>query len=197
MRDKIGIFGGTFDPIHNGHLWFAESVRVAFCLKKVIFIPNKIPPHRNIPSAGEKERYEMVLLAINDNPHFEVWDIEIKREGISYMVDTLEEIKKILQEDIYLLLGLDAFIYILSWKEPQKILDLAKIIVGSRGFYEFSDDLRLFIEKNKTNIIMFNFPYFPLSSSDIREKIKRGESIKYLVPSSVEEYIHKHNLYKG
>ncbi|MCX7845799.1 MAG: nicotinate (nicotinamide) nucleotide adenylyltransferase, partial [Dictyoglomaceae bacterium] len=125
MSNKIGILGGTFDPIHNGHLWFAECAKENFSLEKIIFIPNKIPPHRNVPIASEKERYEMVLLATINIPYFEVSDIEIKRKGISYIVDTIEEMKNIYKDkELFLLLGRDAFSQFLYWKDPEKIISL-------------------------------------------------------------------------
>ncbi|MGB9858174.1 MAG: nicotinate-nucleotide adenylyltransferase [Dictyoglomaceae bacterium] len=196
MKNRIGILGGTFDPIHNGHLWFAESARENFFLEKVIFIPNKIPPHRDIPYAGEKERYEMVLLAISDNPYFDVWDIEIKREGKSYIVETLEEAQKIYKDkEIYLLLGIDAFNNILSWKDPERIVELSNLIVGNRGEKIFTKELEEFIKKFSKRIFFHDFPFFPISAQEIRERIQRGESIKYLVPSLVEMYIYKNKLY--
>ncbi|MEN2984708.1 MAG: nicotinate-nucleotide adenylyltransferase [Dictyoglomaceae bacterium] len=196
MSNKIGILGGTFDPIHNGHLWFAESAKENFNLEKIIFIPNKIPPHRNIPLASEIERYEMVLLATINVSYFEVSDIEIKREGRSYIVDTLEEIKNLYRDkEIFLLLGSDAFSQFLSWKNPEKVINLCRLIVGKRGEENFNMDLEDFIEKHKEKILFFDFPYFPISAQEIRERIRMGRSIRYLVPPLVEKYIYKKRLY--
>ncbi|MCS7202197.1 MAG: nicotinate-nucleotide adenylyltransferase [Dictyoglomus sp.] len=196
MSNKIGILGGTFDPIHNGHLWFAESAKENFNLEKIIFIPNKIPPHRNIPLASEIERYEMVLLATINVSYFEVSDIEIRREGRSYIVDTLEEIKNLYRDkEIFLLLGSDAFSQFLSWKNPEKVINLCRLIVGKRGEENFNMDLEDFIEKYKEKILFFDFPYFPISAQEIRERIRMGRSIRYLVPPLVEEYIYKKRLY--
>jgi nicotinate-nucleotide adenylyltransferase len=196
MSGKIGILGGTFDPIHYGHLWFAESARISFSLEKVIFIPNKIPPHRNLPIAGEKERYEMTLLATINNPNFDVSDIEIKRKGISYIKDTLEEIKNIYEDkEIFLLIGGDAFSQFLTWKDPEGIIKICNLIIGKRGENIFSNELSNFIEKYKNKIFFLNFNHFPISAKEIRERIKKGESIKYLVPELVEIYIRKKNLY--
>ncbi len=196
MSNKIGILGGTFDPIHNGHLWFAESARENFNLEKVIFIPNKIPPHRDIPFASERDRYEMILLAIIDIPYFEVSDIEIKRDGKSYLIDTLEEIRNMYKnKELFLLVGSDAFSQFLSWKEPERIIKLCNLIIGKRGEEIFNINLERFIKKNKDKIFFFNFPYLPISAQEIRERIKMGKSIKYLVPSLVERYIYKKGLY--
>lgn len=195
MSNKIGILGGTFDPIHNGHLWFAESAKESFNLEKIIFIPNKIPPHRNNPIASEKERYEMVLLATIDIPYFEVSDIEIRREGISYIIDTIEEIKNIYKEELFLLLGSDAFSQFLTWKDPEKIIEFCNLIVGRRGEENFNLDLEDFINKYREKIFFLDFPYFPISAQEIRERIKNGKSIKNLVPPLVEKYIYKRRLY--
>lgn len=196
MSNRIGILGGTFDPIHNGHLWFAESVREKFLLDKILFIPNKIPPHRDMPFATEIERYEMLLLATVDVPYFEVLDIEIKRQGKSFVVDTLEEVKKIYEgKELFLLLGMDAFSKFLSWKNPEKIIGLSNLIVGNRGEKIIDRDLEEFIEKHKNRIFFYDFHYLPISAQEIREKIQRGESIKYLVPPLVEKYIYKKELY--
>ncbi|ACI18343.1 nicotinate-nucleotide adenylyltransferase [Dictyoglomus thermophilum] len=193
---KIGILGGTFDPIHYGHLWFAEYARERFKLDKVFFIPNKIPPHRETPLATSKQRYEMVLLATLSNPCFEVLPIELEREGISYMVDTIRDLSSCFSfDELYLLLGNDAFRDFLKWKEPYKIIEKASIIVGSRGIEDYSSDLKNFIKNFENKIFFLDFPYYPISAKEIRERVKRGLSIKYLVPESVEDYIIKNGIY--
>lgn len=193
---RIGIFGGTFDPIHFGHLWFAEYAREKFGLNKVFFIPNKNPPHRETPKATSKQRYEMVLLATLNNPYFEVLPIELERDGISYMVDTIKDLSSyFIEDELFLLIGNDAFKDFLSWKDPYQIIEKAKIIVGSRGYEEFSEELQYFIKNFGSKIFFLEFPFFPISAKEIRERVKDGLSIKYLVPDLVEEYIIKNGIY--
>lgn len=193
---RIGVLGGTFDPIHFGHLWFAEYARERFNLAKVFFVPNKIPPHREPPKATSKQRYEMALLATLSNPYFEVLPIELEREGISYMVDTLEDLSTYFNtDDLFLLIGKDAFKDFLSWKEPHRIIEMVKIIVGSREAENFLPELKKFIKDFEDRIFFLEFPFFPISSKEIRERIKRGLSIRYLVPDLVEEYIIKNGIY--
>jgi nicotinate-nucleotide adenylyltransferase len=193
---RIGVLGGTFDPIHYGHLWFAEYAREKFQLGKVFFIPNKLPPHREIPEATSKQRYEMVMLAILNNPYFEVLPIELERKGFSYTVDTLRDLSSLFHNtEIYLLLGQDAFKYFLTWKDPFDILKLSKIVVGNRGENYFSEEINRLVEKFEDRIFFLEFPYFPISAREIRDRIKKGLSIKYLVPELVESYIIKNRIY--
>lgn len=193
---RIGIFGGTFDPIHLGHLWFAEYAREKFDLNKVFFIPNKNPPHRETPKATSKQRYEMVLLATLNNPYFEVLPIELEREGISYMVDTVRDLSSyFIEDELFLLIGKDAFKDFLSWKDPYHIVEKTKIIIGSRGYEEFSEELQYFIKSFESRIFFLDFPFYPISAKEIRERVKNGLSIKYLVPDLVEEYIIKNGIY--
>ncbi|MGB9768448.1 MULTISPECIES: nicotinate-nucleotide adenylyltransferase [Dictyoglomus] len=193
---KIGILGGTFDPIHYGHLWFAEYAREKFKLDKVFFIPNRVPPHREIPIATSKQRYEMVLLATLNNPYFEVLPIELEREGVSYMVDTIRDLSTYFSNaELYLLLGNDAFRDFLKWKDPYKIVEKVSIIIGSRGEEYYTNDLKDFIKTFENKIFFLDFPYYPISAKEIRDRVKKGLSIKYLVPENVEEYIIKNSVY--
>ncbi|ACK42556.1 MULTISPECIES: nicotinate-nucleotide adenylyltransferase [Dictyoglomus] len=193
---KIGILGGTFDPIHYGHLWFAEYAREKFKLDKVFFIPNRVPSHREIPIATSKQRYEMVLLATLNNPYFEVLPIELEREGVSYMVDTIRDLSTYFSNaELYLLLGNDAFRDFLKWKDPYKIVEKVSIIVGSRGEEYYTNDLKDFIKTFENKIFFLDFPYYPISAKEIRDRVKKGLSIKYLVPENVEEYIIKNSVY--
>jgi nicotinate (nicotinamide) nucleotide adenylyltransferase len=167
-----------------------------FQLGKVFFIPNKLPPHREIPEATSKQRYEMVMLAILNNPYFEVLPIELERKGFSYTVDTLRDLSSLFHNtEIYLLLGQDAFKYFLTWKDPFDILKLSKIVVGNRGENYFSEEINRLVEKFEDRIFFLEFPYFPISAREIRDRIKKGLSIKYLVPELVESYIIKNRIY--
>ncbi len=189
---KIGVFGGTFDPLHIGHLIIAERAREEFELQKVMFIPTNIPPHKPTPLASALDRLELVKIAVQDNPYFEVSDMEIKRGGVSYWVDTLRELKKGYSKDeIFTLIGMDEAFDFMNWKEPKEILKLSMFIIITRPG-KSRDKVISFLNKN-ANFINLNLD---ISSSEIRERINRGESIKHLVPEKVEAYIKEKKLYK-
>jgi nicotinate-nucleotide adenylyltransferase len=196
MRNKkiLGILGGTFDPIHMGHLVLAEQVREKFQLERIIFIPSASPPHKTEQELSPADdRFEMTKLALEGNPYFFVSDIELKREGLSYTVETLRELKELYKDsEIYFLTGSDVLNEITTWKDPEEIYKLAKIVIGVRPGFDKFDPENHFAKKS----IIINITGIDISSTQIREKVRKGESIKYLVPSKVEEYIRKRNLYK-
>jgi nicotinate-nucleotide adenylyltransferase len=193
---KIGIFGGTFNPPHIGHLIVAERIREEAKLDKVIFIPCSSPPHKQEKSylsqiASPEHRFEMVKIAIRNNPFFEVSDIEIKRGGVSYTIDTINQLTKESQTDeFYLLIGADQFKEFHTWKEPYEIVKKAKLIVFNRPNYTIPDtEFSKFAE-------FITVPNIEISASSIRERVRNGKSIKYLVPAEVEEYIYANGLYR-
>jgi nicotinate-nucleotide adenylyltransferase len=191
---KLGVLGGTFDPIHMGHLVLAEQVREKFRLERVIFIPSASPPHKTEQKlSSANDRFEMTKLALEGNPYFFVSDIELKREGLSFTVETLRELKELYKDsEIYFLTGSDVLDEITSWRDPEEIYRLAKIVIAIRPGFDKFDPKNHFVKKS----IIINITGMDISSTQIREKVKKGESIKYLVPSKVEEYIKKKNLYK-
>jgi nicotinate-nucleotide adenylyltransferase len=193
-RKKVGILGGTFDPIHMGHLVLAEQVREKFQLERVIFIPCASPPHKTEQKLSPADdRFEMTKLALEGNPYFFVSDIELKREGLSYTVETLRELKEFYRDsEIYFLTGSDVLDEITTWKDPEEIYKLAKIVIGVRPGFDKFDPENHFAKKS----IIVEITGIDISSTQIREKVRKGESIKYLVPSKVEEYIKNRNLYK-
>lgn len=193
-KKKLGVLGGTFDPIHMGHLVLAEQVREKFQLERVIFIPSASPPHKTEQKlSSAKDRFEMTNLALEGNPFFFVSDIELKREGLSYTVETLRKLKELYKDsEIYFLTGSDVLNEITTWKDPEEIYKLAKIVIGIRPGFDKFDPEDHFAKKS----IIVNITGIDISSTQIREKVRKGESIKYLVPSKVEEYIRKRNLYK-
>jgi len=191
---KIGILGGTFDPIHMGHLVLAEQVKEKLKLNQVIFIPCFSPPHKTQRKLSPaKDRFHMTQLALDNNPFLRVSDIELKRKGLSYTVDTLRELKKLYPDsNIYFLTGSDMLNEIYTWKDPEEIYKLANVVIAIRpGFDEF-DPENHFAKKS----IIIKITGVDISSSQIREKVKKGQSIKYLVPFKVEEYIKKRELYR-
>jgi nicotinate-nucleotide adenylyltransferase len=190
---KIGILGGTFDPIHTGHLVLADELREKLKLERVIFIPSASPPHKTDHElSSATHRFEMTKLALKGNSHFSVSDIELKREGLSYTVETLRKLKELYKDsEIYFLTGSDVLDEITTWKEPDEIYRLAKIVIGIRpGFDEFDPE-----DHFAKRSIIIRITGVDVSSSHIREKVAKGESIKYLVPSEVGEYIRRKNLY--
>ena len=190
---KLGILGGTFDPIHMGHLVLAEQVREQFQLEQVIFIPSASPPHKTEQELSLADhRFEMTKLALEGNRFFSVSDIELKREGLSYTVDTLGKLKELYKDsEIYFLTGSDVLDEITTWKDPEEIYKLAKIVIAVRPGFDKFDPEDHFSKKS----IIARITGVDISSTQIREKVRKGESIKYLVPSRVEEYIRKENLY--
>jgi nicotinate-nucleotide adenylyltransferase len=192
-KAKLGVLGGTFDPIHMGHLVLAEQVREKLQLEQVIFIPCASPPHKTEQElSSAKDRFEMTKLALKGNPYFSVTDIELKREGLSYTVETLRELKELYKNsEIYFLTGSDVLNEITTWKDPEEIYKLAKIVIGIRPGFDKFDPENHFARKST----IVNITGVDISSTQIREKVKKGESIKYLVPLKVEEYIKKKNLY--
>ena len=190
---RIGIIGGTFNPIHYGHLLIAEEVRSRKGLDRITFIPAALPPHKEEEEIIDiRHRYRMVVLATSSNYHFVVSDLEMKRKGTSYTVDTLEELSRLCPEDeFYFIIGSDAFSEIDTWKEAERLMTLCRFIVVDRNHYlakELSPDMTRKIET--VQCLSLN-----ISASDIRRRIREGSSIKYLLPQKVEEYIYQHKLY--
>lgn len=193
---KVGIFGGTFNPPHIGHLITAEFVREEAGLDKVIFVPCASPPHKqNLDYLSQlvkpEHRFEMVKIAIKGNPFFEVSDIEIKRGGISYTIDTINQLlDEFPSHSFYLLIGVDQFRDFHTWREPDEIVKKVQLIIFNRPGFAIT-------ESKFSRFAMFiTIPNIDVSASTIRFRIKSGKSIKYLVPSEVEEYIYVNGLYK-
>ncbi|MCE5322503.1 nicotinate-nucleotide adenylyltransferase [bacterium] len=196
----LGVMGGTFDPIHYGHLILAEQARERFDLDKVLFITASDPPNKSGNDiAPALARHKMAYLAVKDNASFECSTIEIERGGTSYTIDTLLQLKQLYGEnvDIHLLLGADEAAMLMSWRDPYGIQELAKIVVANRPGQEVEDVLRLLPENFAINIEPLKMPGVDISSTDLRERVRSGKSIKYLVPESVENYIMNNGLYRG
>lgn len=188
---KTGIFGGTFDPIHTGHLELAHKALERFGLGRVLFIPARHPPHKqaNSPIAPAPFRYRMVEMAIQDEPRFEISDVEFNRPEISYTVDTLRELRRKYPEDeLYLIVGADSVKEMPTWREPEEIERLAKLIAARRpGFPADAAQGVNWIEMD-----------CPLSSSALRAALASGhEPPKGALPEKVAAYIRKMNLYKA
>ncbi|MBP2633141.1 MAG: nadD [Firmicutes bacterium] len=200
MKQKIGIMGGTFDPIHIGHLVTAEAVRNEYGLDKVLFIPAANPPHKqNQKVTPAIHRYIMTAMATYSNPYFHVSSIELDRPGPSYTIDTIYELidKFGPQTEIYFITGADAIQEIPTWDRIEELLGLCQFIAATRpGCVPSVDNIKdYFGELGKDRIHRLNTPELEISSTDIRARIKKSYSIKYIVPESVENYIIKEGLY--
>lgn len=201
MKNKIGIMGGTFDPIHYGHLVIANEVLFKFNLKKIVFVPTGNPPHkRSAALAGSYHRYMMTQFATMTNPDFDVSNIEVEKNDISYTVDTIEELKKKYKNTkFYFITGTDAVLDLPNWKSPEKILKLCTFIAVNRPGYvddELDSKLDKLMKDYKGEILSIKAPQLKISSTDIRNRIQENRPIKYLLPENVEQYILKKELYK-
>ncbi len=198
---KIGIMGGTFDPIHYAHLATAEFIRENYNLDKILFIPSGDPPHKDSRVSNKKYRYDMCVLATNTNKDFIVSDIEINRPSKTYTVDTLKELKEIYPDsEIYFITGADAICEIDTWKDVELNFKLATFIAATRpGISEIKskEKIKKLKEKYSANILNVYVPSLDISSTYIRSQIRNEKSIKYLVPELVEQYIYNKQLYKN
>ncbi|MDI6687087.1 MAG: nicotinate-nucleotide adenylyltransferase [Desulfobacterales bacterium] len=222
----IGLFGGTFNPIHNGHLKAVEEVQKGFSLDEIYLIPSALPPHKEQKNlADAKNRMEMISLAFASRPALmksvTVSDVELKRSGLSYTIDTVRHFKSILPENsrLYLILGLDAFLEIDTWKSYMDIFELASFIIiprpgtessGRSGVlesignylkksishgYNYSFSQSCYIHPDKQPVFFFDVSSMDISSTKIRKLVNQGMSIKSLVPEKVEEFIKTKGLY--
>ena len=207
---RLGIFGGTFNPIHLGHLRVAEEVRMTLGLEKIIFIPSYVPPHKdladNVP--GDK-RLEIVRIGISGNPHFELSSFEVDSRGNSYSIRTIEHIRRTYNTTPYFILGQDAFNDILAWFEKDRLFKLTHFAVMSRphakrplleeviGEYaaHYHATEEGYINDAGKQIVFVDVTPLDISSSTIRTMCKTGKSIRYLVPKEVEEYIREERIY--
>lgn len=204
MKDKkrrnIGLMGGTFNPIHYGHLLIAENAYEQFGLDEVIFMPTGSSPHKDDRQILDaKERLKMVQLAIADNPHFSCSDYEILKEGVCYTYLTLQQLKNTLPDcDLFFIMGADSLAYFESWRCPDEISRSSTILAAVRdglNIEELQPIKKHLLEEYGTQIEFINTPNFSVSSEIIRHRIKKRHSIRYLVPDVVEAYIKQHKLY--
>lgn len=191
--------GGTFDPIHLGHLVVAEEARTRFELERVIFVPNRQPPHKKDYAVTDPEhRYAMCLLATASNPYFEVSREEIERPGPSYTIDTIRAFRARLGRNVelYFITGADAVLEIMTWREPQAILAEARVVAVHRPGFDL-ERLTAVMEKGQAaKILTMPMPGLEISSTDLRRRVAEGRSIRYLTPDAVANYIGKMGLYR-
>ena len=188
---RIGILGGTFNPIHIGHLILAEEALVKLNLDKVVFVPTYMPPHKSVEgNIKPADRLKMVELAIADNPAFAVSDYEVGSKKTSYSIETLKEFRARYGEDaqLYFITGSDLLKDLFSWKNVNDIFKMSKFIVANRPGYPVKE-----VPKEVETVVITPIE---VSSEDIRRRLKAGRSIRYLVPEKVRGYILEHDLYK-
>ena len=195
--ERLGVMGGTFDPIHYGHLVAAEVARDRFSLDRVVFVPTGCPPHK----AGRFftdpiQRQIMTLLATVANPYFYVSSVEVERPGYSYSYDTLAYFRQCMGAgEIFFITGADAILDIPTWKNAEKLFDMCRFIAATRPGFDLSGVNNL-PPHWRERIDLMEVPALAISSTDIRSRLQRGESVKYLLPETVENYIAKIGLYR-
>jgi nicotinate-nucleotide adenylyltransferase len=192
--------GGTFDPIHTGHLVVAEEARTRFGLDEVIFMPAAVPPHKHREDISPAEdRYAMVLLATASNPCFSVSRLELDRPGPSYTIDTVRELRARLgpQAELFFLTGVDAVLEILTWHDPEALIGECRFIAAARPGYDLEQLSHRLPPRFLAAIETLVAPGVDISSSEIRRRVREGASITYLTPEAVEDYVRKRHLYAG
>lgn len=202
-RQRIGILGGTFDPIHLAHLLIAEHAREALQLDQVRFVPAARAPHKqHLPASDAKHRWEMVRLAIGGNAFFAADDRELRRGGTSYTVDTLAELHaQRPEDDLFFLMGADSLAELHTWRTPHRICELAFVAVVARGGRPLPD-LRLlqpYLPGGRSEDLqqhLVTMPQMEISSTQLRQRVAQGKSIRYQVPPAVEAYIHAQGMYR-
>ncbi len=224
QTDKtLGILGGTFDPVHNGHLGLAGQVKERFRLDRILFVPARVSPHKlDQDGTPAHHRFEMLRLALAPHPDYGISEVEIHRSGPSYTVDTIDLLKaEAPEKELHLIMGQDTFESIATWKDTLRLLTLCHIIVARRrtgSHKDFVENMKLCIEKlgvphtlqyqeenvlsflnraSHTAIRFFDLPLMDVSSSEIRERIARKEQTKNLLPPKVENYIIENQLYRA
>ncbi|HET7874414.1 MAG TPA: nicotinate-nucleotide adenylyltransferase [Methylomirabilota bacterium] len=214
-RPRIGIFGGSFNPVHFGHLLLADDIAESLGLDRVIFVPAAQPPHKpSAELAPAEHRYRMTALAVSEHPRFEVCDLELNRPGPSYTVDTLEALAE--RGDLHLLIGSETFLDLLGWREPRRIARLSRLVVAPRSGTGFDPEApaaqKVLAElglpgwvgpaearagMGRTEPILLPAASLPISGSDLRRRAREGKSLAYRMPESVAAYIREHRLYQS
>jgi nicotinate-nucleotide adenylyltransferase len=194
-RRRVGVMGGTFDPIHHGHLVAASEVQSWFDLDEVVFAPTGQPwqkADRDVSPA--EDRYLMTVIATAANPRFEVSRVDIDRAGPTYTIDTLRDLAELHPDaDLYFITGADALAALLTWRDHEELFELAHFVGCTRPGHEMDDDTLTGLPKDRITLV--EIPALAISSTDCRHRVERGEPVWYLVPDGVVQYIGKHGLY--
>jgi len=200
VKVNIGVLGGTFDPIHSGHIVVAEETRARLNLAEVLFVPAAQPwLKEGSPILAAEHRVQMVRLAIADEPYFKLSTVEIDRDGPSYTVDTIAEMQAELGtgDELLLILGWDNLVQLPQWREPSRLINVCRLVAVPRPGYLLPDlnSLEAIIPELSRKLIVLDKPEVDISATEIRNRVARGLSIRHLVPEPVDEYIKKHKLY--
>jgi len=197
MSRRIGVVGGTFDPIHLGHLVAAEEAHWQFGLDRVVFVPAGRPWQKPVGVTPPEDRYQMAVLATASNPAFTVSRLEIDHPGPTYTVDTLRRLRTEQADGtrLYFIIGADAILQLLTWKEPDQVLAQAEFIAATRPGFDL-DRLVSQVPGAAGRVHRMEIPALAISASDIRARVARGAPFRYLVPDGVARYIHEHGLYQ-
>jgi nicotinate-nucleotide adenylyltransferase len=198
MSRRIGVMGGTFDPIHHGHLVAAEEARWQFDLDTVVFVPTGQPWQKPVGVSPAEDRYQMTVIATASNPAFTVSRLEIDHPGPTYTIDTLRRLQAQQPEGtrLYFITGADAVLQLLTWKEPDQVLALTEFIAASRPGFDL-DSLVKQVPGAPGRIHRMDIPALAISGSDLRARVARGAPIRYLMPDGVAGYISEHGLYRA
>jgi len=202
MGKRVGIMGGTFDPVHNGHLIIAEMALENFELDEILFVPSGIPWLKDVSKVlNKKTRVSLTGIAIEDNPNFALSTIEIDREGNSYSYETVEELKKSNPDtDYYFIMGADSLFDVEIWKNPEILMKNCTLLVAVRDDYDqqqMRDRVNYLVHKYQAKIELLATPRVDISSTMIRERIAAGKCVRYMLPDPVIEYIKKMQLYQN
>ena len=199
---RVGVLGGTFDPVHNGHLIIAEEAQAKLGLAKVLFIPAGRPWFKDGENVSDMGwRLDMLKLAVNGNPSFEIDTMELERAGATYTIDTVEELRKRMGGDVelFFIIGIDALSELGRWKEPERLASICHFATMRRpGFTELDlEAMEGEVPGVSGRVHLLDNVQVDISSSDIRERVERGQSIRYLVPPAVRAYIEEEGLYRA
>lgn len=194
---KLGLMGGTFDPLHIGHLFIAEAARIQCGLDKVVFFPNRIPAHVQGKSAhaNPEARWEITLAGIEGNAHFQASRVELGREGPSYAYDTLQHFTAESVELFYIIGG-DSLAELLTWNRGAELFEMCYFIAAPRPRFDTEKALLKLSEQQRTKVLLLETPELAISSTDIRNRVNRNLPIRYLVPDAVERIIRQQHLYQ-
>ena len=196
---RIGIFGGTFDPIHLGHLMCAEQARDACALDTVLFVPVSIPAATKIdPVLAAEDRMRMCKLAIADNPSFDVCDVDLVRGGITYTADTLSDIRALYsgEDELFFITGSDSALSLPQWYKPRTLARLASFIAVDRPGSAMTEEQCAELAQNSFSVIPIHTATLDISSTEVRRRVSEGRSIRYLCPEPVRTYITERGLYR-
>ncbi|WP_268750673.1 nicotinate-nucleotide adenylyltransferase [Aeromicrobium sp. Root495] len=195
-RRRIGVMGGTFDPIHHGHLVAASEVQSWFDLDQVVFVPTGEPWQKaDREVAPAEHRYLMTVIATAANPRFEVSRVDIDRQGFTYTIDTLRELRQQHPDaDLFFITGADALAAILTWRDHEELFDLAHFVGCTRPGHEINEQTLSGLPQDKITLV--EIPALAISSTDCRKRVVSGEPVWYLVPDGVVQYLAKHDLYR-